>query len=48
LRSFIKTDLDGKKALLKDPAILSLYQANFIGFEYHCFKCIGVCPACLQ
>jgi epoxyqueuosine reductase len=48
LRSFIKADLDGKKALLKDPAILSLYQASFLGFEYHCFKCIGVCPACLQ
>ena len=24
------------------------YQARFIGFLYTCFKCMAVCPACLE
>ncbi len=28
-----------------DPKFLSLYQALFIGFQYHCFRCMTVCPA---
>jgi hypothetical protein len=26
------------------PDYMSLYQAAFIGFEYHCFKCYISCP----
>jgi epoxyqueuosine reductase len=43
---FIGATPDEQKALLRDPVLLSLYQAQFIGFQYHCFKCIAVCPAC--
>jgi epoxyqueuosine reductase QueG len=43
---FIGATPDEQKALLRDPALLPIYQAQFIGFQYHCFKCIAVCPAC--
>jgi epoxyqueuosine reductase len=43
---FIGATPDEQKSLLRDPTLLSLYQAQFIGFQYHCFKCITVCPAC--
>jgi len=43
---FIGATPDEQKALLRDPVLLPLYQAQFIGFQYHCFKCIAVCPAC--
>jgi epoxyqueuosine reductase len=45
LREFMKADPDGKKALIMDPAVMSLYQAAFIGFQYHCFRCMAACPA---
>lgn len=35
-----------RKEQLVNPRFLELYQASFIGFEYHCFKCETVCPAC--
>jgi len=35
-----------QKAMFMDPKFLSLYQASFIGFQYECFRCMAVCPAC--
>ena len=32
----------------KDPTLLSIYQAQFIGFQYTCWKCMAVCPACIE
>lgn len=46
MSKFIGATPEEQKALLRDPVLLSLYQAQFIGFQYHCFKCIAVCPAC--
>lgn len=48
LRQFIGASPEEQKALLKDPILLSLYQAQFIGFQYTCFKCMAVCPACVE
>ena len=36
-----------KKEMLRDPKFLKLYQSHFIGFQYFCFECMAVCPACL-
>ena len=48
LRQFIGASPEEQKALLKDPLLLSLYQAQFIGFQYTCNKCMAVCPACIE
>jgi epoxyqueuosine reductase len=48
LRQFIGVSPDEQKALLKDPRLLHIYQAQFIGFQYFCIKCISVCPACIS
>jgi epoxyqueuosine reductase QueG len=45
MRKFIGASPDDQKKLLTDPKFLSLYQASFIGFQYHCFRCMTVCPA---
>lgn len=42
---FIGTAPEEQKALLRDPVLLDLYQAPVVGFHYHCFRCIAVCPA---
>jgi epoxyqueuosine reductase QueG len=34
-----------KKAMLDSPEYRSLWQANFIGNQYFCFRCFTVCPA---
>lgn len=47
LRKFIGASPDKQKELLKDPIFFSLYQAQFIGFQYTCWKCMAVCPACI-
>jgi epoxyqueuosine reductase len=44
LRKFIGKTPEEQMALLKDPLLMSLYQASFIGFQYTCFNCIAVCP----
>lgn len=44
LRKFAGAGADEQKDLLKDPVLMSLYQASFIGFQYCCFNCIAVCP----
>jgi epoxyqueuosine reductase QueG len=48
LRRFIGASPEEQKALLRDPVLLHLYQAQFIGFQYYCFKCMAVCPACIE
>ena len=48
LRQFIGATPEDQKELLKDPVLLNLYQAHFIGFQYNCFKCMAVCPACIE
>ena len=40
----IDADPAEKKAMLADPAFWRLYQASFIGFQYHCFQCMARCP----
>jgi epoxyqueuosine reductase len=35
---------EAQKEQLVSPRFLELYQASFIGFEYHCFKCVTSCP----
>jgi epoxyqueuosine reductase len=47
-RKFIGASPEEQKALFKDPILLSLYQAQFIGFQYTCWKCMAVCPACME
>jgi epoxyqueuosine reductase len=42
---FIGATPEEQKALLRDPALLNLYQAPVVGFHYHCFRCIAACPA---
>jgi len=46
-RQFIGASPEEQKGLLKDPTLLHLYQAQFIGFQYTCFTCMAVCPACI-
>ncbi len=41
---FFGASPEDQKALLRDPTLLSIYQAQFIGFQYHCFSCIASCP----
>jgi epoxyqueuosine reductase QueG len=44
LKKFIGSSPETQKDLLKDPLLLSLYQAQFIGFQYICWRCMAVCP----
>lgn len=44
MRRFIGKSSEEQQLILKDPRFMSLYQASFIGFHYHCFNCIAVCP----
>lgn len=48
LRQFVGASLKEQKDLLKDPRLMHLYQAQFLGFQYFCFKCMAVCPACIE
>lgn len=48
IRKFTAASPDQQKAMLMDPQFLSLYQASFIGFQYECFRCMAVCPACVN
>lgn len=45
MKKFIGASPDEQKKILADPRLFSLYQAMFMGFEYHCFRCMTVCPA---
>jgi epoxyqueuosine reductase len=46
LRKLAGAAPEEQKAMFMDPRFLSLYQASFIGFQYECFRCLAVCPAC--
>lgn len=48
MRKFAAAPADQQKAMLMDPQFLNLYQASFIGFQYECFRCMAVCPACVD
>jgi epoxyqueuosine reductase QueG len=48
IRKFSAAPPDQQKAMIMDPQFLSLYQASFIGFQYECFRCMAVCPACVD
>jgi len=48
LRQFVGTSSEEQKTLLRDPRLLHIYQAQFLGFQYVCFKCMAVCPACVE
>ena len=45
-KKFIGAAPEVQKEQLINPRFLELYQASFIGFEYHCFRCVTSCPAC--
>ncbi len=47
IRKFTAASPEQQKAMIFDPQFLSLYQASFIGFQYECFRCVAVCPACV-
>ncbi|MBM4271556.1 MAG: epoxyqueuosine reductase [Deltaproteobacteria bacterium] len=44
IRRFLGKSPEEQLTVLKEPRFMSLYQASFIGFHYHCFNCIAVCP----
>ncbi len=48
LKKFIGATPDEQRELLKDPKFLGIYQAQFIGFQYFCIKCLSKCPACID
>ena len=48
LRRFAGASPKEQKALLRDPILLQIYQAQFLGFQYVCFKCMAVCPVCVK
>ena len=48
IRKFTTATPEQQKAMVFDPQFLSLYQASFIGFQYECFRCMAVCPACIN
>ncbi len=48
IRKFTTASPEQQKAMIMDPQFLSLYQASFIGFQYECFRCMAVCPACVN
>lgn len=47
LYKMIDADDEKKKEMLRDPKFLSMYQSQFIGFQYFCFRCMAACPACI-
>ncbi|NIM95126.1 MAG: epoxyqueuosine reductase [Anaerolineales bacterium] len=44
LRQFVGASPEEQKEILKDPRLMSLYQAHFLGFQYFCNECMAVCP----
>lgn len=47
LRKLFSMPSEERLELLKDPILLNLYQAQLIGFQYNCFNCMAICPACI-
>jgi epoxyqueuosine reductase QueG len=48
LRRFVGAAPEEQQALLKEPILLQAYQAQFIGFQYTCNRCMAVCPAGIE
>jgi len=48
IRKFTAATPEQQKAMLMDPQFLNLYQASFIGFQYECYRCMAVCPVCVE
>lgn len=43
-KRFVDTTPEEQKKMLATPEYMRLYQASFIGYQYHCFTCYSVCP----
>ena len=43
-KKFVDSSPDEQKKMLSSPEFMRLYQAGFIGYQYHCFKCFALCP----
>jgi epoxyqueuosine reductase QueG len=43
-KRFIDSNPDEQKKLMSSPEYMSLYQAAVVGFQYHCFNCLMLCP----
>ncbi len=39
-------DAEGRRAMVRDPHYWRLYHAASMVFQYFCFRCMAVCPAC--
>ncbi len=48
IRKFTAASPEQQKTLIMDPQFLKLYQASFIGFQYECYRCLAVCPVCVN
>jgi hypothetical protein len=42
---FIDGSPEERKKMMVSAEYMGLYQAAFMGLEYHCFKCYISCPA---
>lgn len=43
-KRLIDSPPEEQKKMLSSPEYMRLYQASFIGYQYHCFTCYSVCP----
>ena len=41
---FIDGTPEEQKIMMRSPEYMRLYQASFIGHQYHCFTCYSMCP----
>jgi epoxyqueuosine reductase len=41
---FVDSTPEEQKKMLRSPEYMRLYQASYIGLQYHCFKCYSMCP----
>jgi epoxyqueuosine reductase QueG len=48
LRRFIGASPEEQTELLKEPFLLQTHQAQIVGFQYNCNRCMAACPACIE
>jgi epoxyqueuosine reductase len=41
---FIDSTPEEQKQMMRSTEYMRLYQASYIGLQYHCFKCYSMCP----
>lgn len=41
---FVESSPEEQKKMLRSTEYMRLYQASYIGLQYHCFKCYSMCP----